>query len=141
AMLGATLGFAFSPVGEDNAATTDGASILSPDLEPTDDPSGLTPTGSPSPTSSPSPSPSPSVDPALAPTAAAPAPAPAPAAQPPAPAPAAPPPGGGGGRVPGGMSGIAAGSLSQVRAWEAFRGSPVDVVVAFSGRGSWQEIT
>jgi hypothetical protein len=39
------------------------------------------------------------------------------------------------------MSGLSAGSLSQVRAWEAFRGSPVNVVVTFSDRSSWNTIT
>ena len=59
------------------------------------------------------------------------------------PPPAAPvvPAGGGGGSVPGGMSGLAAGSLTQVRAWEAFRGSPVNVVNTFTDRSSWQTIT
>jgi hypothetical protein len=39
------------------------------------------------------------------------------------------------------MSGITAGSLSEVRAWEAFRGSPVTVVQAFTDRSSWEGIT
>jgi hypothetical protein len=39
------------------------------------------------------------------------------------------------------MSGIAAGSLSQVRAWEAFRGSSATAVVTFTDRSNWQAIT
>ncbi|WP_163548328.1 glycoside hydrolase family 26 protein [Candidatus Frankia nodulisporulans] len=53
----------------------------------------------------------------------------------------APPAVSGGGAVPGGMSGLAAGSLTQVNAWAAFRGSPVTAVVTFSDRSSWQTIT
>ncbi|CAO5252152.1 conserved hypothetical protein [Frankia sp. AgKG'84/4] len=63
------------------------------------------------------------------------APAPRPTATPGAPG--AP----GAGRVPGGLSGISAGSLSEVRAWEQFRGSPVDVIVTFSDRSGWAGIT
>ncbi|MCK9922636.1 beta-mannanase [Frankia sp. AgPm24] len=47
----------------------------------------------------------------------------------------------GSGQAPGGLSGISAGSLTEVRAWEEFRGSPVDVVVGFSDRSSWETIT
>ncbi len=57
--------------------------------------------------------------------------------------PAAPvvPAGGGGGSVPGGMSGVSAGSLTQLRAWEAFRGSPASVVMTFAARDSWKNMT
>ncbi|EIV94506.1 beta-mannanase [Frankia sp. QA3] len=48
---------------------------------------------------------------------------------------------GGGGSVPGGMSGVSAGSMTQVRAWESFRGSPVNAVLTFTDRSSWQTIT
>ncbi|WP_462189293.1 MULTISPECIES: glycoside hydrolase family 26 protein [unclassified Frankia] len=51
------------------------------------------------------------------------------------------PVGGGGGSVPGGMSGVAAGTMTQVRAWESFRGSPVNVVLTFTDRSSWQTMT
>lgn len=51
------------------------------------------------------------------------------------------PAGGGGGSVPGGMSGVSAGSMTQVRAWESFRGSPVNAVLTFSDRSSWQTMT
>jgi hypothetical protein len=43
----------------------------------------------------------------------------------------------GGGRIPGGLSGITAGSLSQVQAWEKFRGTPVNVVQTFADLTSW----
>ncbi len=51
------------------------------------------------------------------------------------------PVGGGGGSVPGGMSGVSAGSMTQVRAWESFRGSSVNAVLTFADRSSWQTIT
>jgi hypothetical protein len=69
-----------------------------------------------------------------------PAPSPTRAAQPRPAAPAVPA-GGGGGSVPGGLSGLAAGSLTQVRAWENFRGSPVTAVVTFTDRSNWQTVT
>ncbi|WP_261565601.1 glycoside hydrolase family 26 protein [Frankia gtarii] len=47
----------------------------------------------------------------------------------------------GGGSVPGGMSGVSAGSMTQVQAWESFRGSPVNAVLTFSDRSSWQTMT
>jgi hypothetical protein len=47
----------------------------------------------------------------------------------------------GGGRIPGGLSGITAGSLSHVQAWEAFRGSPVNVVTTFADRTNWETVT
>ncbi|WP_336502393.1 glycoside hydrolase family 26 protein [Candidatus Frankia alpina] len=39
------------------------------------------------------------------------------------------------------MSGVSAGSMTQVRAWESFRGSPVNAVLTFSDRSSWQTMT
>ncbi|OAA25637.1 Glycosyl hydrolase family 26 [Frankia sp. EI5c] len=39
------------------------------------------------------------------------------------------------------MSGVYANNLTTVRNWEALRGSPVDVVVTFADRGSWETIT
>jgi hypothetical protein len=68
-----------------------------------------------------------------------------PSTQPTVKPPAAPvpivPAGGGGGSVPGGMSGVSAGSMTQVRAWESFRGSSVNAVLTFADRSSWQTIT
>jgi hypothetical protein len=37
-------------------------------------------------------------------------------------------------------SGVTAGRMAEVRAWEAYRGSPVDVVVTYSDRSSWKTI-
>ncbi|CAO5156861.1 Beta-mannanase [Frankia sp. AiPs1] len=47
----------------------------------------------------------------------------------------------GGGSVPGGMSGVSAGSLTEVNAWAAFRGSPVTAALTFTDRSGWQTIT
>ncbi len=41
----------------------------------------------------------------------------------------------------GWMSGVAAGTLTQANQWSAFRGRPVDVVVTFADRSSWETIT
>ncbi|MBE3203471.1 MULTISPECIES: glycoside hydrolase family 26 protein [Parafrankia] len=98
---------------------------------------------------SPSPSPSPSLSPSpVATTAAAATTPPAATAPPTTPARTAlgaagsnTPSGGGGGRVPGGMSGVYANNLTTVRDWEALRGSAVNVVLTFADRGSWETIT
>jgi hypothetical protein len=37
-------------------------------------------------------------------------------------------------------SGVAAGNMTEVRAWEAYRGRTVDVVVTYSDRSSWRSI-
>ncbi len=44
-----------------------------------------------------------------------------------------------GGTTP--LSGITAGGLTQTNAWAAFRGRPVDVVVTFADRSSWETMT
>ncbi len=41
----------------------------------------------------------------------------------------------------GWMSGLAAGTLAQANQWSAYRGRPVDVVVTFADRSSWETIT
>ncbi|SQD98867.1 MULTISPECIES: glycoside hydrolase family 26 protein [unclassified Parafrankia] len=97
-----------------------------------------TSTATPSAAASLSPSPVPAAT-TQAPPTSPPARAPQAAAVPPA-APAAPA-GGGGGRVPGGMSGVYANSMTTVRNWEGLRGSPVNVVLTFTDRGSWETIT
>ncbi|OHV42874.1 beta-mannanase [Pseudofrankia sp. BMG5.36] len=49
--------------------------------------------------------------------------------------------GGGGGRVPGGLSGIVVGSRDKVAAWEQFRGSKVTVIMGYTVRDNWNDIT
>ncbi len=67
------------------------------------------------------------------------APATAPGAKPGKPA--VPAGGGGGGRVPGGMSGVVVGSRDKMTAWEQFRGSKVTVVMGYTVRSNWNDIT
>ena len=38
-------------------------------------------------------------------------------------------------------SGVAAGSMTEARRWAEFRGAPLDVVVTYAARSSWQDIT
>lgn len=142
AFVAMAVGWTLAPE-RDGAATIE-ASAIDPDLLRTSPGTSATPgrTASPSPNSSPgsSLSPSPSPVPAAAPPATAPT-TNAPPPQVPAAAPAQPgPQGGGGGRVPGGQSGVYASSMAQVQAWESFRGSPVDVVQTFAARGNWSTI-
>ncbi len=48
----------------------------------------------------------------------------------------------GGGPLSGGWtSGVAAGTLAEANQWAAFRGRPVDVIVTFADRSSWETIT
>jgi len=46
----------------------------------------------------------------------------------------------GGGRVPGGMSGVVVGGRDKMTAWEQFRGSKVTVVNGYTDRSSWSTI-
>ena len=43
----------------------------------------------------------------------------------------------GGGRAPGGLSGVGVGSMSEVQAWAAYRGSAVTAVQTFADLTSW----
>ncbi|SNQ50310.1 conserved hypothetical protein [Frankia canadensis] len=157
ALLAAGLGWNLAPSGHDDggSATVEAAAVglhqrhHKPKPTSTARPrpgatAGTAVGGSPSPSASPIGVGTGGTGGGITPTQPATAPKPATTTKPPAPAPpAAPvvPAGGGGGAVPGGMSGVSAGSMTQVRAWEAFRGSPVNVVNTFSDRSSWQTIT
>jgi hypothetical protein len=133
AVVVAGVGFVIAPGGSGDGAGTSvlNAAAINPPHAAHRTSATATPTGTtPSPSLSPSPSPSPSlaaVRPLAAPRVPA-RPVPAPAVR-------------GGGAIPGGLSGVSAGSLSQVRAWESFRGSAVTVVQTFADRGSWSTIT
>ncbi|MEX5632957.1 glycoside hydrolase family 26 protein [Parafrankia sp. FMc2] len=146
AFVAVAVGWTLAPEGGDgdSSAVVEASAIDPSDLRRI--PPGTTSTGGPDASPSPVVSLSPSPVPA---TATAQAPPPTTAAPPPPPAPRAAlgaagserPAGGGGGRVPGGMSGVYANSMATVRSWEALRGSPVNVVLTFSDRGSWETIT
>ena len=149
ALVAMVVGWTLAPEREDDGTATVEASAVDPDSLRTPDPEPTT-TATPTPGSpksgqpgapvSPSPSPSPAGQPTAAADAGAPGGGSGRAPQAPAAAPE-PPPVSGGGRIPGGLSGVYAHTMSKVRAYEALRGSPVNVVLTFTERDSWQDIT